>query len=48
MGLKNLKKMLRKSSASYAWAEIFKNADFPYLKFFCFSIIKKMTFIGNV
>ena len=26
--LKNLKKMLRKSPASDAWAEIFKNADF--------------------
>ena len=26
MSLKNLKKMLRKSPASYEWAEILKNA----------------------
>ena len=28
MSLKNLKKMLRESSASNAWAAIFKSADF--------------------
>ena len=28
MSLKNLKKMLRKSPASNAWASILKNADF--------------------
>ena len=28
--LKNLKKILRKSPVSDAWAAIFKNADFPW------------------
>ena len=54
--------MLRKSTASDAWAEFFENARklfqnlqkvtefyfFPYLKFVCFSIIKKMTLFVSV
>ena len=64
MSLKNLKKILRKSSASDDWLKFWNTLIFPralqklqkwensdlfsYFKLFCFSIIKKTTFIISV